>query len=168
MEPAEKRASQPWWVWTSIWAGVVLSLFTVMMMMIMMVVVVVDQSPHLRHIHYNSKHPGDLVGFADGRGLAKSETTSCSGERSSLSRLHLAHHQHPHHFACHSCPSSGLCSWGSDDICMIKTKFPGGVPSGAMLGLVGDCDGGGPTCSLLCLIFYSAQVLTILEKNVRL
>jgi len=44
------------------------------------------------------------------------------------------------HLACHSCPSSG------------------GVPSSAMLGLVGDCDGGCPTCSLLCLIFYSAQI----------
>ena len=44
MEPAEKRASQPWWVWTSIWAGVVLSLFTVMIMMMMMLVVVVGQS----------------------------------------------------------------------------------------------------------------------------
>ena len=61
-----------------------------------------------------------------------------------------------------------MISLFANDICMIKTKFPGGVPSGAMLGLVGDCDGGGPTCSLLCLIFYSAQVLTILEKNVRL
>ena len=29
MEPTEKRASQPWWVWASIWAGVILSLFTV-------------------------------------------------------------------------------------------------------------------------------------------
>ena len=46
MEPAEKRASQPWWVWASIWAGVVLSLFTVMLMMIMIVVMMVDQSPH--------------------------------------------------------------------------------------------------------------------------
>lgn len=61
-----------------------------------------------------------------------------------------------------------IISLFANNICMIKTKFPGGVPSGAMLGLVGDCDGGGPTCSLLCLIFYSAQVLTILEKNVRL
>ena len=46
MEPAEKRASQPWWVWTSIWGGVVLSLFTVIMMM-MVLVVVVGQSKEI-------------------------------------------------------------------------------------------------------------------------
>lgn len=44
MEPGEKRASQPWWVWASIWAGVILSLFTVILWVLLMDV----DSPNLK------------------------------------------------------------------------------------------------------------------------
>jgi hypothetical protein len=43
MEP-EKRTSQPWWVWVSLWAGATLSLFTVILWVLLLDV----DSPNLK------------------------------------------------------------------------------------------------------------------------
>ena len=166
MEPAEKRASQPWWVWTSIWGGVVLSLFTVMMMMVVMVVVVVGQSKDISIIIESTQVIlWVLLMDVDSPNLkprpALENAAAC-----------LVYISHTINILTTLLATVALLqvfvlgglmiSLSANNICISKTKFPGGVPSGAMLGHVGDCDGGCPTCSLLCLIFYSTQVSIIL------
>ena len=120
MESAEKRASQPWWVWASIWAGVILSLFTVwtkykidglikaIQMKSTIMICNTSLFAEIKIFHPKLDFAGDFVGVADGRWLSPLETPASSWECSRLPCLYLTHNQHPNYTTCHRGALAGL------------------------------------------------------------